>query len=163
MWWSTWQRREKTFSPQKRSGYHGCGNCSFYCSVLTDRMGTGRCQCPDEEIHTDKWGRNCVRRLWWKVRLVSAWKREYISGHQPGPRYSRMTSWRRFGVTGPCITNVIATCIANGRAAFSHWLKFLRRVAKTLVIQGPGHLGWESGGFPSQRVSNVAIWCLVCC
>ena len=39
--------------------------------------------------------------------------------------------------TGPCITNVIATCRKN----FSQWessLKFLRRVAKTLVIQGPG-------------------------
>ena len=47
---------------------------------------------------------------------------------------------------GPCITNVIATC----RKKFSqwersflwklrcHWLKFLRHVAKTLVIQGPG-------------------------
>ena len=46
---------------------------------------------------------------------------------------------------GPCITNIIATCRKN----FSqwergflwkprcHWLKFLRRVAKMLVIQGP--------------------------
>ena len=48
-------------------------------------------------------------------------------------------------VPGPCITNVISTCRKN----FSQWassflwklrchrLKFLRRVAKTLVIQGP--------------------------
>ena len=50
-----------------------------------------------------------------------------------------------FELPGPCITNVIATRRNN----FSqwehsflwklrcHWLKFLRRVAKTLVIQGP--------------------------
>ena len=46
---------------------------------------------------------------------------------------------------GPCITNVIATCRKNfGQWERSflwklrcHWLKFLRRVAKTLVIQGP--------------------------
>ena len=47
---------------------------------------------------------------------------------------------------GPCITNVIATCRKNfsqWESSFLwklryHWLKFLRRVAKTLVIQGPG-------------------------
>ena len=47
---------------------------------------------------------------------------------------------------GPCITNVIATCrknLSQWERAFlwklrCHWLKFLRRVAKTLVIQGPG-------------------------
>ena len=46
---------------------------------------------------------------------------------------------------GPCITNVIATCRKNfsqWESSFlwklrCHWLKFLRRVAKTLVIQGP--------------------------
>ena len=46
---------------------------------------------------------------------------------------------------GPCITNVIATCRKNfsqWERSFlwklrCHWLKFLRRVAKTLVIQGP--------------------------
>ena len=52
--------------------------------------------------------------------------------------------------SGPCITNVIATCRKNfsqWESSFlwklrCHWLKFLRRVAKTLVIQGPGmHLG----------------------
>ena len=54
--------------------------------------------------------------------------------------------WWLFQGPGPCITNVIATC----RKSFSqwessflwklrcHWLKFLRRVAKTLVILGPG-------------------------
>ena len=48
-------------------------------------------------------------------------------------------------ITGPCITNVIATCRKNfsqWESSFlwklrCHWLKFLRRVAKTLVIQGP--------------------------
>ena len=48
---------------------------------------------------------------------------------------------------GPCITNVIATCRKNfsqWESSFlwklrCHWLKFLRRVAKTLVIQGPGN------------------------
>ena len=52
---------------------------------------------------------------------------------------------RRFKGPGSCITNVIATC----RKIFSqwersflwklrcHWLKFLRHVAKRLVIQGP--------------------------
>ena len=47
--------------------------------------------------------------------------------------------------SGPCITNVIATCRKNfsqWESSFlwklrCHWLKFLRRVAKTLVIQGP--------------------------
>ena len=60
--------------------------------------------------------------------------------------------------SGPCITNVIATCRKN----FSQWersflwklrchlLKFLRHVAKTLVIQGPGPLEVESSP------SNVA-------
>ena len=46
---------------------------------------------------------------------------------------------------GPCITNVIATCRKNFSQWDSsflwklrcHWLKFLRRVAKNLVIQGP--------------------------
>ena len=46
---------------------------------------------------------------------------------------------------GPCITNVFATRRKNfsqwhrsfQRKLRSHWLKFLRHVAKTLVIQGP--------------------------
>ena len=49
------------------------------------------------------------------------------------------------GLPGPCITNVIATCRKNfsqWESSFlwklrCHWLKFLRPVAKTLVIQGP--------------------------
>ena len=50
---------------------------------------------------------------------------------------------------GPCITNVFATCRKNfsqwhrsfQRKLRSHWLKFLRHVTITLVIQdpGPGH------------------------
>ena len=47
---------------------------------------------------------------------------------------------------GPCITNVFATCRVNSSQLYrsfqrklrSHWLKFLRHVAITLVIQGPG-------------------------
>ena len=50
------------------------------------------------------------------------------------------------GRTGPCITNVFATRRKNSsqwhrsfqRKLRSHWLKFLRHVAITLVIQGPG-------------------------
>ena len=46
---------------------------------------------------------------------------------------------------GPCITNVFATRRKNfsqwhhsfQRKLLSHWLKFLRHVAITLVIQGP--------------------------
>ena len=49
-------------------------------------------------------------------------------------------------VSGPCITNVFATRRKNfsqwhrsfQRKLLSHWLKFLRHVAITLVIQGPG-------------------------
>ena len=48
--------------------------------------------------------------------------------------------------TGPCITTVFATRRKNfsqwyrsfQRKLLSHWLKFLRHVAITLVIQGPG-------------------------
>ena len=55
-----------------------------------------------------------------------------------------LTTFRETG-PGPCITNVIATCRKNfsqWERSFlwklrCHWLKFLRRVAKTLVIQGP--------------------------
>ena len=50
-----------------------------------------------------------------------------------------------FGKSGPCITNVFATRRKNfsqwhrsfQRKLLSHWLKFLRHVAITLVIQGP--------------------------
>ena len=56
--------------------------------------------------------------------------------------------------TGPCITNVFATCRKNfsqwhrsfQRKLRSHWLKFLRHVTITLVIQGPGHsfaINWD--------------------
>ena len=78
-------------------------------------------------------------------------------------------------ITGPCITNVFATRRKNfsqwyrsfQRKLLSHWLKFLRHVAITLVIQGPGPLWGEStsaGGLPSQRASNEASvsimsWC----
>ena len=50
------------------------------------------------------------------------------------------------GNLGPCITNVFAIRRKNfsqwyrsfQRKLLSHWLKFLRHVAITLVIQGPG-------------------------
>ena len=50
-----------------------------------------------------------------------------------------------FQSPGPCITNVFATHRKNfsqwyrnfQRKLLSHWLKFLRHVAITLVIQGP--------------------------
>ena len=51
-----------------------------------------------------------------------------------------------FKSPGTCITNVFATCRKNfsqwhrsfQRKLRSHWLKFLRHVAITLVIQDPG-------------------------
>ena len=54
---------------------------------------------------------------------------------------------------GPCVTNVFATRRKNfsqwhrsfQRKLLSHWLKFLRHVAITLVIQGPGH-AWAPWG-----------------
>ena len=54
-------------------------------------------------------------------------------------------TWRHHE-PGPCITNVFATRRKNfsqwhrsfQRKLRSHWLKFLRHVAITLVIQGPG-------------------------
>ena len=65
---------------------------------------------------------------------------------------SLLPAWTSYSrdarVAGPCITNVIATCRKNfsqWESSFlwklrCHWLKFLRRVAKTLVIRGPGAL-----------------------
>ena len=59
------------------------------------------------------------------------------------------TKLSKLCITGPCITNVFATRLKNfsqwyrsfQRKLLSHWLKFLRHVAITLVIQGPGSLG----------------------
>ena len=70
---------------------------------------------------------------------------------------------------GPCITNVIATCRKNfsqWESSFlwklrCHWLKFLRRVAKTLVIQGPdveakvGFLSWPRRCYVSATSESV--------
>ena len=85
------------------------------------------------------------------------------SNHENG----MLTSWhgntfRR--VTGPCITNVIATCRKNfsqWESSFlwklrCHWLKFLRRVAKTLVIQGPGPLWCHRS--PSQYCGSFHVF-----
>ena len=60
---------------------------------------------------------------------------------------------------GPCITNVFATRRKNfsqwhrsfQRKLLSHWLKFFRHVAITLVIQGPGYR-------LECLVINVALW-----
>ena len=62
----------------------------------------------------------------------------------------QIMAWHRTGSrplpnTGPCITKVFATRRKNfsqwyrsfQRKLLSHWLKFLRHVAITLVIQGP--------------------------
>ena len=66
---------------------------------------------------------------------------------------------------GPCITNVIATCRKNfsqWESSFlwklrCHWLKFLRRVAKTLVIQGPViHL--RPVDYPHKRTNNAKLF-----
>ena len=65
------------------------------------------------------------------------------------PLYMKISSakWRPC-CPGPCITNVFATRRKNfsqwhrsfQRKLRSHWLKFLRHVAITLVIQGPGEM-----------------------
>ena len=74
---------------------------------------------------------------------------------------------------GPCITNIIATCRKNfsqWESSFlwklrCHWLKFLRRVAKTLVIQGPGALAQKPcqpgrGLDTSWRLCDVIVVCV---
>ena len=63
-----------------------------------------------------------------------------------------MSIIRMLRITGPCITNVFATRRKNfsqwhrsfQRKLLSHWLKFLRHVSITLVIQGPGWLAQTS-------------------
>ena len=83
---------------------------------------------------------------------------------------------KAFRVTGPYITNVIATC----RKTFSqwersflwklrcHWLKFLQHVAKTLVIQGPGPfegnpLVGHWTGLSIQGTIDTKLLCFLCC
>ena len=59
--------------------------------------------------------------------------------------YKLSQNWQKHWDTGPCITNVFATCRKNfsqwhrsfQRKLRTHWLKFLRHVAITLVIQDP--------------------------
>ena len=70
--------------------------------------------------------------IWDLAHLVDSCCLWYFFGHFSDP--------------GFCITNVIATCrkhFSQWERSFlwklrCHWLKFLRHVAKTLVIQGPG-------------------------
>ena len=71
----------------------------------------------------------------------------WISEHFVSKLYHiRFCSWWSMGNNpGPCITNVFATRRKNfsqwhrsfQRKLLSHWLKFLRHVAITLVTQGP--------------------------
>ena len=69
---------------------------------------------------------------------------------------------------GPCITNVFATRRKNfsqwhrsfQRKLLSHWLKFLRHVAITLVIQGPGVPDKSSRGLGS--MSRYSAQILIC-
>ena len=95
----------------------------------------------------------CFRWCWWEraVELSVIWDAMTMMTSSNG---------NIFRVTGPCITNVFATRRNNfsqwhrsfQRKLLSHWLKFLRHVAITLVIQGPGPCCGEfTGEFPSQR------------
>ena len=69
-------------------------------------------------------------------------------------------------MAGPCITNVFATRRKNfsqwhrgfQRKPRSHWLKFLRHVAITLVIQGPGSATQLSPLTLSQSWPTLAWW-----
>ena len=83
----------------------------------------------------------------WSVKILLSLQIEFAS-------WSSFL-WDEFlacGNTGPCITNVFATRRKNfsqwycsfQRKLLSHWLKFLRHVAITLVIQGPGTLWYLS-------------------
>ena len=73
----------------------------------------------------------------------TAWAYSYSKRKKMGPGLTKVGP-------GPCITNVLATRRKNfsqwhrsfQRKLRSHWLKFLRHVAITLVIQGPGGLWW---------------------
>ena len=79
----------------------------------------------------------------------------------PVPRTCRQSSPDQ--LPGPCITNVFATRRKNfsqwhrgfQRKLLSHWLKFLRHVAITLVIQGPGRL---AGAHPTNDISIEIKW-----
>ena len=70
---------------------------------------------------------------------------------------------------GPCITNVFATCRKNfsqWESSFLwklryHWLKFLRRVAKTLIIQGPVLQCLRDNHPQNKRCSSIKGHCRV--
>ena len=70
----------------------------------------------------------------------------FLRLYGPLTRYAKSRVAHAPGMPGPCITNVFATRRKNfsqwhrsfQRKLRSHWLKFLRHVAITLVIQGPG-------------------------
>ena len=96
---------------------------------------------------------------WTSQDCLRQWLGETCSRH----RFSQdqvgfhRTIWQlvvQWANPGPCITNVFATRRKNfsqwyrsfQRKLLSHWLKFLRHVAITLVIQGPGQ---EDSSAPS--------------
>ena len=96
---------------------------------------------------------NCTDVPWGSQRLISpttrlfvqqmfGLKQKYIKALHYWPFIIQSPYIQR---PGPCITNVFATRRKNfsqwhrsfQRKLLSHWLKFLRHVAITLVIQGP--------------------------
>ena len=84
-----------------------------------------------------------ARNIFINRLLVWSWKQLNLYW-PPFKVISVLVYWYRG--PGPCITNVFGTCRKNfsqwhrrfQRKLRSHWLKFLRHVAITLVIQGPG-------------------------
>ena len=93
------------------------------------------------------------------AETVSIWWRHHVFRRKPNKQAMAPTNhwsclklyWESYNqeAMGPCITNVFATRRKNfsqwhrsfQRKLRSHWLKFLRHVAITLVIQGPGLCG----------------------
>ena len=81
------------------------------------------------------------------------------------PHISYISELGSIGGSGPCITNVIATRRKNfsqwhrsfQRKLRSHWLKFLRHIAITLVIQGPGNGLIVACLAPSHNLNNVNL------
>ena len=90
--------------------------------------------------------KRCASILW-NVNVWIYWSNSYCWYHEFCVRMLYNVN-----ISGPRITNVFATRPKNfsqwhrsfQRKLLSHWLKFLRHVAITLVIQGPGLVtaGW---------------------
>ena len=81
---------------------------------------------------------------WWMIWFALPHTTRYITPFRA--TWKRRLRWHGAKSPGPCITNVFATRSKNfsqwhrsfQRKLRSHWLKFLRHVATTLVLQGPG-------------------------